>query len=84
MEMELGQVVRERADLSNQLTVLNRKKEGLNEELMRTRQRLEQANETNARVNRNLEELVKECEDKQVILIFFEIVFLIITANFST
>lgn len=63
--MELNQVIRERGDLSNQLTVLGRKKEALNEELMRTRQKLEQATETNARINRNLEELVKECEEKQ-------------------
>lgn len=64
--MELGQVIRERSDLSNQLTVLSRKKETLNEELMRMKQRLEQANETNGRINRTLEELVKECEEKQV------------------
>lgn len=63
--MELNQVTRERNDLSNQLTVFGRKKDALNEELMRTRQRLEQATETNARINRNLEDLVKECEDKQ-------------------
>ncbi|KAJ8974640.1 hypothetical protein NQ317_019874, partial [Molorchus minor] len=65
IEMEHNQVARERNDLSNQLTVLGRKKDALNEELNRCRQRLEQANETNSRVNRNLEELVKECEEKQ-------------------
>lgn len=64
--MELGQIARERSDLSNQLTVVSRKKEGLSEELLRTKQRLEQVNETNLRVNRNLENLVKECEEKQV------------------
>lgn len=66
VEMELGQVSRERGDLSNQLSVLARKKESLNEELMRLRQRLEQANEMNARINRNLEDLVKDNEEKQV------------------
>lgn len=66
--MELNQAIRERNDLSNQLTVLGRKRDALNEELMRVRQKLEQASETNARVNRNLEELVKECEEKQVSL----------------
>lgn len=65
--MELGQVIRERSNLSNQLTVMARKKEALNEELMRTRQKFEQCNETNSRINRNLEELVKECEEKQVL-----------------
>ena len=61
-------MTRERGDLSNQLSILARKKEGLNEELLRIRQRLEQSNETNARINRNLEDLVKDCEEKQVSL----------------
>ncbi|XP_045461010.1 rootletin [Harmonia axyridis] len=65
IEMELNQVTRERNDLSNQLTVLGRKKDAVNEEVMRLKQKLEQASETNGRVNRNLEELVKECEEKQ-------------------
>lgn len=64
--MELSQIIRERGDLSNQLTVLGRKRDTLNDELCRTRQKLEQSNETNIRVNRNLEELVRECEEKQV------------------
>ncbi|XP_034942532.1 rootletin isoform X2 [Chelonus insularis] len=68
IEIELGQVMRERSDLSNQLSLLARKKESLNEELLRTRQRLEQANEVNARINRNLEDLIKDNEEKQVIL----------------
>lgn len=66
VEMELGQVIRERSDLSNQLSVLARKKETLHEELMRLRQRLEQSNEMNARINRNLKDLVKDNEEKQV------------------
>lgn len=68
--MELNQVARDRNELSNQLTVLGRKKDAVNEELTRTRQRLEQASETNARVNRTLEDLVKECEEKQVNIFF--------------
>lgn len=66
MELELGQVSKERGDLSNQLSSLARKKEALNEELMRLRQRLEQANETNARLNRDMEDLMKDKEGKQV------------------
>lgn len=62
----MGQVSKERGDLSNQLSSLARKKEALNEELMRIRQRLEQANETNARLNRDLEDLMKDREEKQV------------------
>ncbi|XP_066156628.1 rootletin isoform X1 [Euwallacea fornicatus] len=65
IEMELNQAIRERNDLSNQLTVMGRKRDALNEEVMRCRQKLEQAGETNSRINRNLEELVKECEEKQ-------------------
>ncbi|KAG7207976.1 hypothetical protein KM043_009556 [Ampulex compressa] len=68
VETELGQVTRERGDLSNQLSILARKKEALNEELMRIRQRLEQANEMNSRINRSLEDLVKDNEEKQVLL----------------
>lgn len=66
VELELGQVSRERGDLSNQLSSLAQKKEALNEELMRLRQRLEQASETNVRLNRDLEDLVKDKEEKQV------------------
>jgi regulator of replication initiation timing len=62
----LGQVSKERGDLSKQLSSLARKKETLNEELMRVRQRLEQASETNARLNRDTEDLMKDKEGKQV------------------
>ncbi|XP_020278588.1 rootletin isoform X2 [Pseudomyrmex gracilis] len=68
VEMELGQITRERNDLSNQLSVLARKKETLNEDLMRHKQKLEQSNEMNARINRNLKDLVKDNEEKQVLL----------------
>lgn len=52
--------------MSNQLAQNNRKKELLNEDILRLRQKLEQCNENNARINRNLEDLVKETEEKQV------------------
>lgn len=74
VEMELGQVTRERSDLSNQLSVLARKKETLNEELMRLRQRLEQSNEMNARINRNLKDLVKDNEEKQARMIIYTLI----------
>lgn len=64
--MELNHAIRERNDLSNQLTVLGRKRDALTEELTRIKQKLEQSNETNARINRNLEEMIKEIEVKQV------------------
>lgn len=68
VEMELAQTFRDRGDLSNQLTAITCKKEQINEELMRLQQRLEQSNETNCRLNRSLEELMKENEDKIVII----------------
>lgn len=43
-----------------------RKKDALNEEIIRLQQRLEQANETIGRLNRNLDDQVKDCEEKQV------------------
>lgn len=68
VEQELSQAARERADLANQLTATARKKEQICEETTRLRQRLEQANETNGRLNRSLEDLVKEGEEKLVII----------------
>lgn len=68
LEMELGGVSHERNELSDQLINAQRKKDALNDELMRLRHRIEQVSETNARVNKHLEDLVKECEEKQVLL----------------
>lgn len=68
VEMELAQTLRDRGDLANQLTAISCKKEQINEELMRLQQRLEQSNETNCRLNRSLEELMKENEDKIVVI----------------
>lgn len=68
VEMDLTQTLRDRGDLANQLTALSCKKEQINEELMRLQQRLEQSNETNCRLNRSLEELMKENEDKIVLI----------------
>lgn len=66
VEIELGHVMQERNDFSNQLLNVERKKEILNDELLRSRHRIEQVGEANARVNKHLEGLVKECEEKQV------------------
>ncbi|ALC47431.1 Rootletin [Drosophila busckii] len=65
---DLACVTREKCDIHNQLTATCRKKEALNEELMRTRQRLEQTSETNNRLNRNIEDMVKDVEEKQVVI----------------
>ena len=68
LELELGNVAHERNELNDQLVNAQRKKDALNEELMRLRHRIEQVSETNARVNKHLEDLVKECEEKQVLI----------------
>ncbi|XP_032593531.1 rootletin isoform X2 [Drosophila grimshawi] len=65
---DLACMTREKCDIHNQLTAMCRKKEALNEELMRTRQRLEQTTETNSRLNRNIEDMVKDVEEKQVVI----------------
>lgn len=43
-----------------------RKKDTLNEEIIRLQQRLEQASETIGRLNRTVEDHVKDSEEKQV------------------
>ncbi|KAM8707256.1 hypothetical protein ACLKA7_011364 [Drosophila subpalustris] len=65
---DLACMTREKCDIHNQLTATCRKKEAINEELMRTRQRLEQTTETNSRLNRNIEDMVKDVEEKQVVI----------------
>lgn len=68
VEMELGQVMRERGDIANQLVAMTGKKEQINEELMRLQQRLKQSLECNERLNRNVEALMKENEDKLILI----------------
>lgn len=68
VEMDLSHVVRERGDLGNQLIAMTNKKEQMSEELMRIQQRFKQANECNDRLNRNLENLMKENEDKLILI----------------
>jgi len=66
LEAELNAITQERNELNEQLLNAERKTDSLNEELMRLRYRIEQVGEANARVNKHLEDLVKECEEKQV------------------
>lgn len=68
VELDLSQLLRERSDLTNQLTAISNKKDQLGEELMRMQQRLEQSNEMNARLNRSFEELMKENEEKLIVI----------------
>jgi rootletin len=66
VNIELSQVARDRTELAKQIPILARQKEELNEELHRVKQRLEQASETNARLNREIEVIVKDKEETQV------------------
>jgi len=71
VEINLDQVTRERNDLSNQLSLLARKKSKLDEELNRLEQKLEQSNTMNARINKDLKDLVKDNEEKQASVIIY-------------
>jgi len=66
VNIELSQVARDRTELAKQIPILARQKEELNEEVHRVKQRLEQALETNARLNREMEVIVKDREETQV------------------
>jgi rootletin len=66
VNIELSQVARDRTELAKQIPILARQKEELNEEVHRVKQRLEQASETNARLNREMEVIVKDREETQV------------------
>lgn len=68
VELDLGQLLRERSDLANQLTAMGNKRDQLSEELIRMQQRLEQSNEMNARLNRSLEDLTKESAEKSIVI----------------
>lgn len=68
VEMELGQLSRERSDLLNQLAAMTSRRDQCGEEVMRLQQRLKQMAECNDRLNRNLEGLVKENADKLIVI----------------
>ncbi|XP_063706276.1 rootletin [Culicoides brevitarsis] len=65
LEELLCQTQKEREELCNKLTVANRKNDFLNTELLRFKQRIEQATQINNRLNKNIEELIKQNESKQ-------------------
>ncbi|XP_058802315.1 rootletin [Phymastichus coffea] len=68
LEVECAQISRERADLSNQLAAMARSKEALNEEYVRLSQKHEHTKDMINRINRDVAELVKSGEEKQIIL----------------
>lgn len=68
VELEFGQLSRERSDLHNQLAAMTNKRDLAAEEVMRLQQRLKQLAECNDRLNRNLENLMKENEDKLILI----------------
>lgn len=68
VELELSQLLRERSDILNQLAVMTNKRDQACEEVTRLQQRLKQLAECNDRLNRNLENLMKENEDKLILI----------------
>lgn len=68
LKQDLICVTRDRDNFHDQLNCTLRKQEMLNEEGLRMKQRMEQSNETNNRLNKNLEDLYKESEEKQCLL----------------
>lgn len=81
LEVELAQVSRERADLSNQLANIARAKEALNEEYVRLSQKHEHTKDMIARINRDVAELVKSGEEKQVNKTFFFLDYSVVNIN---
>lgn len=65
LEELLCQVQKEKGETCNKLTVVNRKNDFLNTELLRFKQRIEQATQINNRLNKNIEDLIKQNESKQ-------------------
>lgn len=65
LEELICQVQKEKGEACNKLTVVNRKNDSLNAELLRFKQRIEQATQINNRLNKNIEELIKQNETKQ-------------------
>lgn len=65
LEELLCQVQKEKGETCNKLTVVNRKNDTLNAELLRFKQKMEQVTQINNRLNKNIEELIKQNESKQ-------------------
>lgn len=66
LEELLCESKRGKEDASNNLTAVMRKNDFLNTELLRLKQRIEQATQINNRLNKNIEELIKQNEQKQL------------------
>lgn len=65
LEELLCQIQKEKGETCNKLTVVNRKNDTLNAELLRFKQKMEQVTQINNRLNKNIEELIKQNESKQ-------------------
>lgn len=59
-------MLKDRAHLEDQLVNEKHKKQSLNEELMRLNQKIDHTIDSNSRLNSQLQNIVKEKEDKQV------------------
>lgn len=65
MEDLICQIQNEKEEACNKLSVVNRKNDFINTELLRFKQRIEQGTQINNRLNKNIEELIKQNEAKQ-------------------
>lgn len=63
--------MKDRSHLEDQLINEKHKKQSLNEELIRLNQKIDHTIESNSRLNIQLQNIVKESEEKQVILLIF-------------
>lgn len=66
MENELEELFKDRAHLEDQLANERHKKQSLNEELMRLNQKIDHTIDSNSRLNSQLQNIIKENEEKQV------------------
>lgn len=66
MENELEELLKDRSHLEDQLINEKHKKQSLNEELMRLTQKIDHTMESNSRLNIQLQNIIKENEEKQV------------------
>lgn len=66
MENELEELLKDRSHLEDQLVNEKHKKQSLNEELMRMNQKIDHTMDSNSRLNGQLQNIIKESEDKQV------------------
>jgi rootletin len=69
LENELEELLKDRSHLEDQLINEKHKKQSLNEELIRLNQKIDHTMESNSRLNIQLQNIIKESEEKQVAIL---------------